>query len=207
MKKIKTIHHTVADWDFETGTTKILDTAVYVSPPSSLKLGYGGAPPIYCTILCRIAATLCIAQGEVRTWVKADNINNPQFIYFRNQAALGSANPTNTYRWRKQVAGVWLYRIINDDETLIDTFNLVGNDTYGWNHIRIIYWNGKNLEGQDALCNEFYLELAGEWVKQGETLYDTANQWAASEVNRSGIGAQNNGWYQRFDDTEIWGAI
>ncbi|GAI78067.1 unnamed protein product, partial [marine sediment metagenome] len=65
MKKVQTNHHTVVDWDFKAGTGKQLYELKYVSAPSSLLVAqWNGDEPLPC-ILCRIAETLCIAQGEV----------------------------------------------------------------------------------------------------------------------------------------------
>ena len=205
MKKV-IAHHSVVDWDFTPGTNKILDTDIFVSPPSSLRLGYGAAPE-HSHILCRVAETLCIAEGEVRTWRLYRTVDVLWYLTFRNQSALGTADFLNCYRW----VGTWktatLYRYNNGVPTGIGDGFDIEMVAGTWYHLRTIYWNGLNLEGTPALCIELYVEIDGQWVKQGNTLYDTVNEWKDSEINRSGIGGRNIGYYQNFDDTEIWGPV
>lgn len=200
-------HHTVADWDFTAGTCKELTAVLFVSAPSSLWVRQTGGCAVRPAILCRIAGTLCIAQGEVRTWHYTGNRTRDFRMPFRNQHALGGADFEDTYYWG--ITGDWatLRRVIGGALVIIDTIPVAfGNNE--WHHWRTVYWNGKNPLGEDALAVELYEEVAGDWVQQGETLYDTLNQWKDSEINRSGIGCWVDGVnYHLFDDTEIWGAI
>lgn len=201
-------HHTVVDWDYSANITKSLDATTFVSSPSSLRMTTVVAGTQYTQILSRIAATQCIAQGEVRSWVKNLTEMEAARFHFRNQAALGSANLTNTYFWVIFRLTFQLLRVIAGVQVSIGSFSPVGWVNYAWNHARIIYWNGLNLSGNPALCSEAYLEIAGVWVKQGTTLYDTANQWKDSAINRSGIGGQvTSDQRLNFDDTEIWGSV
>jgi hypothetical protein len=75
-----------------------------------------------------------------------------------------------------------------------------------WEHWRALYWNGLTPELEEAICVILYKEVAEEWVKQGDTLYDTDNMWKDSEINRSGFHSITaNGKSEFWDDTEIWG--
>lgn len=207
MKRKAIIHHSVVDWDFRTGTVKVLYTDFYVSAPSCLLIYRSNGGIDYPAVLCRIAETLCIAQGEVRTWHRANDRTRSFFLFFRNQHALGGADYENSYLWA--ITGDWAYlsRYIGGVPVEIGHF-AVSWANNEWNHWRTVYWNGKTLAGEDALAVDLYKKVAGEWVQQGETLYDTENQWADSEINRSGIGCWTQyGKVHWFDNTEIWGEV
>lgn len=207
MRKLASNHHSVADWDFTPGMYKGLNNALYVSPPSCLDLTYQEGTPTFGSVLCRIPETLCIPQGEIRTWFRTTHRERGWWITFRNQKPLGNADYENSYIW--SLAGDWatLARIVNGDSTWIKHFPIYYVRDI-WYHWRTIYWNGFTPQGEPALVCELYLEVDGEWVKQVETLYDPINQWKESEINRSGIGGRVNGiWHFYFDDTEIWGEV
>lgn len=207
MERKAITHHSVVDWDFTPGTFKELSAALSISPPTSLLIRQRNGDTERPAVLCRIAETLCIAQGEVRTWHWTWNRTRDFRIPFRNQKALGGADYEDTYYWG--ITGDWayLYRYVAGVGENIGFFPVDWpNNT--WHHWRTRYWSGKNLSGEDALCVELFLWIGGEWVQQGTTLYDTADQFKDSEINRSGIGCWTDaagGHY--FDDTEIWGAV
>ena len=200
-------HHSVSDWDFQAGMHHTLTELQFVSAPSSLECFWQAGNPVDSSILCRIAETLVIAEGEVRTWYRTTNRTRPMFIEFRNQHALGGADHDNTYFWSLTGAWAYLNRRIAGIETEIDHFPiLMNNDT--WYHWRTRFWSGKNPAGADALNTELFLEVDGDWVQQGETLYDTQNQWKDSAINRSGIGGKTDSApHHFFDDTEIWAPV
>lgn len=201
-------HHTVVDWDYSANITKTLDTTTFVSAPSSLKLTTALAENLLTAILCRIVNTQCIAQGEVRSWFKTNWSYSLYHLLFRNQAALGTSNMTNTYFWLIQWDRAHLYRYVAGVLSDIGIVWFTAITYSNWNHFRTIYWNGKNLAGVDALASELYREIAGVWTKLGDTLYDTDNKWKDSAVNRSGIGGRlYNTVFTWADDTEIWGAV
>lgn len=205
MIKLNAKHHTVSDWDITAGVIKVLDTVQKVSPPSSLKLGFQAPPPTIGNILCRIAATQCIAQGEVRTWNRQNYETNVRSMLFRNQSALGTPTILNTYLWSWIWSTASLARYIAGVGVTIGNVSITGWVNNQWNHVRCVYWNGLNELGNPALVTQFFLEIAGAWVQQGATLYDTANQWKDSATNRSGLSATVSGYNLWFDDTEIWG--
>jgi len=207
MNKIKTEHHSVADWDFTPGAGYALNATQFVSPPTSLMVAQYNGSHQRPAILCRIAETLCIPQGEVRTWHRTWSRAHPFRLYFRNQHALGGADYENTYYWDIANNLASLHRVVAGGLTPIGNFVVsFANNT--WYHWRTVYWNGTTPGGTPTLAVMLFLEVAGEWVQQGVTLYDTDNQWKDSEINRSGLGyyvpAGVGGF---FDDTEIWGAV
>ena len=200
-------HHTVADWDFSAGTPKSLDATIYVSPPSSLKITGAAVPSLARPALCRIAETQCIAQGEVRTWHRVSDITWPNYLVFRNQAALGSADILNTYLWVIFAAIAYLrVRVAGIEGDIGNVPVSRANNT--WEHWRTTYSIGLDPAGDPAIIVKLYREVAAEWVQQGSTLYDTQNRWATSSINRSGIGcAERTGKLYYWDDTEIWGLV
>ena len=210
MKKIATknpTHHSVVDWDFTAGTCKSLYAPIHVSAPTSLLIQQTNGCTARPAILCRIAETLCIAQGEVRTWHYTWNQTRDFRLPFRNQHALGGADFDNTYYWGITGAWAYLYRVIAGVPVEIGHFAVSFANTT-WTHWRTVYWNGADPEENPALAVQLFKEVEGEWVQQGVTLYDTQNQWADSEINRSGIGCWTDATAAHlFDDTEIWGAI
>ncbi len=207
MNKVLPVHHTISDWDFERGATnRSLSAARYISAPTSLRFLEPTSSQFLNNILCRIPATLCLPQGEVRTWVYGYYLAFTVAL-FRNQAALGSANELNCYqvylagttsRLVRKLGGVLSFR---DDSTCTSFINT-------WTHYRVFWYNGETPGGTPALCVDLYREIAGEWVKEGSTLYDTDNSFKDSAINRAGFRARSrNNWPQYWDDTEIWGPV
>lgn len=200
-------HHTLADWDFEHGATnRSLSAAKYVSAPTSLLIVEPGSTTFYDTILCRIPATLLLPQGEVRTWSWV-YLSAIQIAHFRNQAPLGSANALNTYEVYLAGTNSYLYRYIAGGSSLRDQ-STCSTFLNQWVHYRVFWYNGETPGGAPALCVDLYREVAGEWQKEGSTLYDTANSWKDSAINRAGFRSRTRlGAGQWWDDTEIWGPI
>ncbi|GAI00766.1 unnamed protein product, partial [marine sediment metagenome] len=148
--KIAAVHHTLADWDFQYGAVgRLLDTDFFISEPTSLKMFslVGAVPSV---TLCRIPATLCLPQGELRTWFRTQYLSYQPFM-FRNQAPLGVASQTNCYlllmttnraRLRRYVAGAMT------DVYSTTCYNAVDE----WIHYRVFWYNGKTPAEEDALC-------------------------------------------------------
>lgn len=202
--KLIAAHHTLTDWDFmRPDEEHSLSPDEFVSPPTSLKL-YHAALSAVEVVLCRIPATLLLPQGEVRTWHYSANPTCRPAV-FRNQAALGSSNYQNMYemlvypgfaRFSYYSAGVG--HTITTQACTVP----VGQ----WNHWRVFWYNGKTPGEVPALCVDLYLEIAGEWQKQGSTFYHVPNYWKDSAINRCGFRQNRTGGVSYYiDDTEIWG--
>jgi len=199
-------HHSVADWDFENGATnRSLSATQFVSAPTSLKMISPTWVDTYETILCRIDTTQCLPQGEIRNWhYKHEQHLDP--ACFRNQAALGSANHANCYSIYLAGTNCYLGRYIANVLSIrAQTTCQVTIDT--WQHWRVVFWNGLNPDLLEALCVSLYREVAGEWVQEGETMYDTDNSFKDSATNRCGFIARFYAHIQYWDDTEIWGPV
>lgn len=197
-------HHTVSDWDFMHGAEyRTLSPATFVSPPFSLQ--FAGSPAYwYSSVLCRIPATLCLPEGEVRTWAtKTVQALTP--CCFRNQAPLGTSNWHNCYYLYISGITAYLHKVIGGDDDTMDA-TVISFDISGWSRFRTYWYNGETPAGRAALCVDLYNEIGGEWIKLGETMYDLANVWKDSEINRCGFCPHlRNEWIEYWDDTEIWG--
>ncbi|MBA7576077.1 hypothetical protein ES708_17914 [subsurface metagenome] len=204
-KRYSIQHHSVADWDITHGTTySTLSNADYISEPTSLRTQSPDGV-VYDIVVCRIGTTLNLPEGEVRTWMR--NVGRSyQPAVFRNQSPLGSAIRDNTYILRYIISTISLIRGVAGGWLTIDSSS-APSISADWNHFRVHWYNGKNPAEQEALCVDTYVEVAGEWQKRGDTLYDTSNMWKDSSINRTGIqptsGRALDPMYT--DDTEICG--
>ncbi|GAI96584.1 unnamed protein product, partial [marine sediment metagenome] len=152
-------HHSVADWDFQEGATnRSLSAIQYVSEPTSLRILEPGSTQFYDAILCRIAETQCLPQGEVRNW-QYSYYRYKHPAIFRNQAVLGTADTQNHYSvylagtiayLYRHIAGVSSLRDQSTCQTFVDT----------WTHYRTLFWNGLTPELLEALCVNIYREVA-----------------------------------------------
>ncbi|MBA7548861.1 hypothetical protein ES705_41329 [subsurface metagenome] len=204
--KIASVHHSIEDWDFDYGDEhRSLAVDQFISVPSSLK--FSGAPRAWGThVLCRIPGTLVLPQGEVRTWSRR-YYGSHGIAVFRHQTALGEFSWQNLYYVSVHPAWAVFTRVLDGVPS-----NRGSTDVYfandEWIHYRTFWYNGKTPGGVDALCVDIYVEIDGEWVKQGSTMYDTGNYFKDSETNRCGLrialGGGQSAWY---DDTEIWGPV
>ncbi len=203
---IKSGHHTIADWDFEHGGDyRSLANDFFISPPTSLK--YVGAPAGWWTsVLCRIPDTLCLPEGEMRTWYRK-YAGGHFFIQFRNQSLLGTSELVNCYSLYFSTPNVYLRAFIGGGLHWIDNIPAYQADNE-WMHWRVFWYNGFTPAEAPALCVDLYREIAGEWVREGATLYDTNNRWKDEPVNRCGlIPYPQFTWKMWYDDTEIWGPV
>lgn len=207
MKKIIPVHHSITDWDFQDELVFCsLSADQFVSPPTSIRMLNPGSAPEFSTVLCRIPATQCLPQGEVRTWIY-EHTRSQYPACFRNQAPLGTSNFQNCYYvyltgTTSKLQRLYLGAGITVDQSVCQTFA----DT--WTHYRVFWYNGKTPADAPALCVDLYREIAGEWVKEGETLYDTNNYFKDSDINRAGfIMFSRLNYPEYLDNTEIWGPV
>ena len=207
MQKIMPVHHSVVDWDFQYGATnRSLSATRCVSEPTSLRILEPGSTAFRDTILCRHPDTQCLPQGEVRNW-EYGAFYLKHVASFRNQAPLGSANFENCYEIFVASANISLDRYLLGVYSRRDITTGTGFLSQ-WTHYRSFWYNGETPGHVPALCVDVYREIAGEWVKEGNTLYDTANSWKDSAINRAGFKSYSRyGVPQYWDDTEIWGPV
>ena len=187
-----------SDWDFEDANWAI-DTAQYVSSPSSLKQVAGD----FASILSRRSDCQNLPQGRIVTQFRATTDGSILALLCRNQAALGVADSLNCYE---------LYRTLNGASGYCSMIRFEAGETawsasFGtlpalsantWYQFRFTWWI-------DWGSVRFRLERwnGSAWVQEGEDVTDPANKWAASSVNRPGLKhLYDNIWR---DDTELWG--
>ncbi|MBA7556279.1 hypothetical protein ES705_48979 [subsurface metagenome] len=207
MPTLKITPHSIADWDWQHGASyRSLSATHFISAPTSLRFMAPTPPSIYTTALCRIASTLCLPQGEVRTWwrMAAAEMN---VLTFRNQAPLDSADRENCYLLYSLPTRFRLFRVLAGHMTIVgDALFDYTSDT--WHHVRCRFWNGENPEGVPCLCVNIYVEEEGDWVQCSITLYDEVNLFKDSDINRCGIlPASVFNIPNYYDDTEIWGPV
>lgn len=191
-------HYSTADWDFSSDSW-ILDTNKYTTPPSALR----GTTPSPVFVLNKLPDIQNLPHGRIVTnlWLTYQKAFR---LYFRNQAPLLSSNRENTYEVHLYASGA-LASYLN----AYVAGELVGQWNFGmgfpwaeWLKIRVTWWTGKNLINVRSLACKLEKMVAGEWQQMGNILYDVQDRWQNSDVNRVGIGVNNNSW---VDDTEIWG--
>lgn len=199
-----TEHHSVSDWDFTPGAVYTLDTAQYVSSPRSLRIGGAGGSDDNTIFLCRITATLNLPQGRLVTYHRSQTGMLSKSFPFRNQAALGSASQANMYQVVITV-GEWQFtKRVGGVLTIIATQALTTNPNV-WVRDRVTWWNGVTPLNVPALSVMLERYVGDAWVQQGDWVYDEANLWKDSSINRCGIGAWEDIYYYSWlDDTEIW---
>lgn len=197
-------HHSVADWDILPAGYHTLSTITYVSPPTSIRFYATGSTICRISVLCRVAKTQCIPEGELRTWLRW-NYYAEYIAMWKNQAPLGSADMNNCYNILNSASLLRVGKVVNGKSSVFAEIPTTSTaDT--WEHWRVKYWNGLDPDPIGAMCVEVYKEVGGVWVLQGQRVYDPANMWKDSLVNRSGFHVITAlGKNEYYDDTEIWG--
>lgn len=184
-------HHSSADWDFRNASW-LIDTAQYVSSPSSLK--FTGSN----TALCKNSVPATIPLGHVEFWFRSQAVSAyPLIIEFRNQAAVGSANRADTYELQRTLDG------INSDAVAFWRFEggiaqwiarlgaITSLPANTWHKFRVSWW-----ESWGQLRMRLERWDGANWVQEGSDQVDPVNKWSDSAINRCGLssfyGAQWN---------------
>lgn len=197
-------HHSVEDWDRSHPAITILDDTICVSEPTSLWFKTHENAAVYPLLLSRHADAQNVAEGRMVGYLYGVGAVATGGFTFRNQSALGTAIRDNGFEvhihdegWSllKRVGGVLSWTKEADGTFPKNT----------WIQIRLSWWNGYTAAGLPALAVMMERYIAGEWVKQGDTLYDEDNEFKDSEINRCGPASRatsvNYAW---IDDTEVW---
>lgn len=198
-------HHSVSDWDKNPDATYTLDTGQYVSPPSSLRLSGPGSTNPDTAFICRTIETRNLPQGQLVTSWRSTFIDSDVMLYFRCQSALGIVFLQNTYRIRYIEGSIALHRIVGDVKYAVGYW-AADTDINTWWRDRFTWWNGRNLDGEDALTVMMERYIDPDWIQIDNWIYDTNNRWKDSDLNRVAIGGYEHagGNFTWFDDTEIW---
>jgi len=198
----------VEDWDFSNAYWT-LDTGIYVSPPSSLKIWNG------CLVLCKATGTLNITDGRIVSYIKCGGDwgdSGVDFrIVFRNGSSPGSATGTNTYllSFDGKYSRIILRRVVNGSTSDIVTkypYSDVKDAVMlsSWNKWRCTWWTDPTslslIVRVEVMINEM-------WTKICDDLIDSANYFSTPDTRRCGF---HRHWYTSvatwYDDTEIWSA-
>jgi hypothetical protein len=209
LKKINKKHHSTSDWDFSS-TNYSLDTSIYISEPSSLRFN---SVNIY-ALLKQSVAGGPIPEGMIETYARfRSGIASYWWPFlFRNQAADGLCNINNTYAlalsFTTTGAGqpydkVRFYYVLNGTLYLIEEKSIspaIYPDT--WYLLRCKFWV---YDGVLMVAFEYF--DGSDWVKLCGDFSDANNRWAASGINRVGIGSawpNTSPYYTWFDNTKIY---
>ncbi len=197
-------HYSVIDWDRSDPTKLYLSDEQKVSDPYSLKAHHPGTGLELVVILHRFTSTRNIRDGRLIFCVFTTHVVGPEIATFRNQAPLDSANRDNCFEilfW----ASTWSWRLFEGGEYIWGKTANGSFTTNEWMKFRLSWWEGFSSLGVPATCVALEKYIAGEWVKQGNTLYDEDSHFKDSSINRVGhIAFVDNTRPQYWDDTEIW---
>lgn len=197
-------HHTTADWTFQANWWA-LDPAYFISPPTSLKLWKPTSAWAYRVVVLDPEISGVLKEGAITCYFRVDSFGySSAVLYFRMQCVPPTVNQKDSYRVKFD-SGVTRWHYVDADGnnhlrgSIICPF---AADT--WYRIKILWWEGKNPQNNDATILRLYLEEDGGWVQKGEDQYDTHRENVDSDHNNVGLGIygiQSYGvWY---DDTII----
>lgn len=190
-------HHTWTDWDWSDANWELSDVQK-ISDPTSLKFTAAGL-----TInLCNLPDALNLPEGKLKTfWYHAPSEN--AILHFRNQEPDGGASFTNCYWVKFSKYYTTLYRRVNNVDTQLAQWAWTLID-YTWFIFSSTWWIYKEPYQPDAIRIRIQIfNAAGDPLKTYQH-DDSANQWAGSSVNRTGLAGQLIATSTYYDDTEIW---
>ena len=188
-------HFSRTDWDFEDANWT-LDEIIYKAAPPSLHGTNAGAA------LVKHATTGALSDGRLITWTRASIITILINVFFRNQAADGTANFLNTYFTQLEETELKFYKRVAAGTTLLDTHAFTWNWAINtWYKLRHTWWSS---------VDRIYLRVERWNGDSWETLggaadtdfEDTDDLWKDAAVNRTGVFYYDSRW---IDDVEVWG--
>jgi len=205
--KVRHIHHSIEEWDWLNPERKAYSDKAYISYPTSLRMWSEDMfQAHFCGCLCNVPATLQLAQGELRNNLRLKTISVQPNFWFRAQTPVGDCirdNCYEVYMWnhiayfRARVAAA-IYDIGNSPYELLD---------WGWNKIRLKWYNGFTPGGIPCLVLELYSWHYNDWYLV-HTFYHEDNLWKDSAINRVGFASTlfypEEDYEMWWDDTEIW---
>jgi len=192
-------HHSLVDWDISLPWW-LITTLEYISPPSSIYwTDQGVGDPIQ---LCRHASVLKVPTGQLVTYLRVSHASHYCDFLFRNTAALGVTDYSNSYRlevrptiatWRLEEYSAGGRIRYWDREKAVKAKNI-------WYKYRVSWW----MAAWDMVVS---LELLVDdvWVQQGDVVTVTDPLHGDSDIQRVGFWIHTYGSYKfYFDDTEVW---
>ncbi len=191
-------------WDFSTENWE-LDTEIYQSSPSSLRIDRAAYETVRYTVL--YTGDLLIKEGQVIWWMR-QNANAHPGICFRNQAANGTSNCANCYYVHATNNTAILERHIASSRTIIGDFDTSAWTYETWRKFKVAWWDSYNLQNQWSFTVQLW-EWDSDWVSRGVVYDDNNSQWENSSINRVGpIGgwSSNSSYRSWHDDVELYKA-
>jgi hypothetical protein len=206
LERIKS-HHSTSDWDFYSSWT--LDTSVYISAPSSLKLTY-----VTSLALLKHSVSGLITEGRIvdniRFYRTRTTSTYPTYV-FRANAADGGADYSAGYCIVLKGSDVSNDAPLNratlcygsrssPTEILAQSINpALAQNT--WYKLRVTWWVSAGV----LMVRLEYFD-GTDWVKLCSDWADTNNRYATNSIQRCGVGAAQciSPYYTWHDDTEIW---
>lgn len=172
-------HHSVVDWDFQSGLTYNLYTGLYYVAPSSLRMKTASRLAIK-TVLCRRANCLDLPQGQMSAFYRAARTDrhNP-YATFCNQAVLGSTGYANSYIIRFHQSNTWFRKYVGGVQQW-NVFKARSHPNNTWFGERVTWW----MVGA-VLYFQFDYWNGAAWVKYWDRT-DATPLWQESGVNRLG---------------------
>lgn len=145
-----------------------LDSAIYVSSPSSLYT-YGIATALVKTTTVPISS---VKEGRIDTYVRSNRVNQAAMIIFRYQDA---SNFYYAYFYWTPTAGTVtfeIHRVYGGVDTTLQTGNVTGLNINEWIRIRVTWWND-----YVGLVIRFEYWNGSTWVIGCNDAYDSNNYW------------------------------
>jgi hypothetical protein len=206
LERIKS-HHSTSDWNFY--NTWTLDTSVYISAPSSLRLGNSNS-----LALLKHSVSGLITEGRIvdniRFYRSRYTTNYPTYA-FRADAADGGADYASgycitlkgsniTYDAPFDLAAFCYGSRASPQVILAQSINpTLAQNT--WYKLRVTWWVSAGV----LMVRLEYFD-GTDWIKLCNDWADVNNRYATNSIQRCGVGAAQNysPTYTWHDDTEIW---
>lgn len=191
----------VDDWDVY--GTYDLSVAQYVSSPTSLHESINGLV----TALYKGTGATVIPQGEVSAhfYTRHQPAKDPR-IYFRNQTPVGDSEVAKYYivEFTSGEAQARSYFIGGGGVEVLGAWGYILPSSQ-WAEVKVKWYVPTTGAYQNQLAIELYSKSGGVWVKEeadggGYVVYDDANLYNASAINRVGVRI---GYQSYVDDVVI----
>ena len=209
MDFLKLKHHSLSDWDFKSGVGFHLNTARFISTPTSLSRPQTTTQGLWGWFYLKAAVKQNLPQGRWLNYYQVNHTTGRNMqIHFRVQALPTNEFPLNCYIIEVTGATWYLVRRLNGSDTTLFS----GSLTYTWNtdqwyYHRLTFYEYLNASLDPILRVIFETEIAGSWVEQCNK--DISSPlWSGSATNLIGMHVIGAAPTDRIwtDDTEVWEA-
>ena len=207
MDKLKLIHHSLADWEFEPNHRYYITADYSISSPSSLATPTpaGANYYYYCYLKYELAHN--VPNGRFIAYFRQQEAWLLFRIFFRQQTPLHHLGNQNGYVliYAPGDPGVQIFRYIAAVQTYIGHINVPLYDRNTWRKLKFDFYQYITGAPMTTLRIEIFQEIAGAWVSQGY-VEDGVNAFANSPENRIGFAlwGPDPPYPSLIDDIEIW---